>query len=148
MIFRIIDPYSHFCRHFLFLMGISMGKWPDFEYHVGNWLKYDRSGYNSSHPSLGSPLMVWCIELTSSGHFWSFPTCLKMVIWAIFRHVGNDLNAGSVCLKSKLNNNKLHVVPLKKKKIERESVCSLVTFDCSSLCQCLMSKVKQINCLR
>ena len=37
-------------------MGISMGKWPDFEYHVGKWLKYDRSGYNSSHPSLGSPL--------------------------------------------------------------------------------------------
>ena len=33
-----------------------MGKWPDFEYHVGKWLKYDRSGYNSSHPSLGSPL--------------------------------------------------------------------------------------------
>ena len=58
-------------------MGISMEKWADFEYHVGKWLKYDRSGYNSSHPSLGSPLMVWCIELTSSGHFWSLPTCLK-----------------------------------------------------------------------
>ena len=27
----------------------------------------------------GSPIDVWCIELTSSGHFWSFPTCLKMV---------------------------------------------------------------------
>ena len=36
-------------------MGITMGKWPDFEYYVGKWLKYDRSGYNSSHPSLGSP---------------------------------------------------------------------------------------------
>ena len=40
----------------VFLMGISMGKWPDFEYHGGKWLKYDRSGFNSSHPSLGSPL--------------------------------------------------------------------------------------------
>ena len=54
-----------------------MGKWPDFEYHGG---KYDQSGFDSSHPSLGSPLMVWCIELTSSGTFRSFPTCLKMVI--------------------------------------------------------------------
>ena len=54
-----------------------MGKWPDFEYHGG---KYDQSGFNSSHPSLGSPLIVWCIELTSSGTFRSFPTCLKMVI--------------------------------------------------------------------
>ena len=59
--------------HALFLMGISMGKWPDFEYHVRKWVRYDRSGYNSSHPSLGSPLMVWCIDLTSSGHIWSFP---------------------------------------------------------------------------
>ena len=39
-----------------FLMGISMGQWPDFEYHGGKWLKYDWSGFNSSHPSLGSPL--------------------------------------------------------------------------------------------
>ena len=59
-------------------MGTSMGKWPNFEYHGGKWHKYDRSGYNSSHPSLESPLIVWCIELTSSGHIWSFPTCLKM----------------------------------------------------------------------
>ena len=29
-----------------------MGKWPDFEYHVGKCLKYDRFGSNSSHPSL------------------------------------------------------------------------------------------------
>ena len=42
-------------KPFSFLMGISMGKLPDFEYRVGKWLKYDRSGYNSSHPSLGSP---------------------------------------------------------------------------------------------
>ena len=33
-----------------------MGKWPDFEYHLGKLLKHDRSSYNSSHPSLGSPL--------------------------------------------------------------------------------------------
>ena len=64
--------------HFSFLMGISMGKWPDFEYHGGKWLKYDWSGFSSSHPSLGSPLMVWCIKLTSSGTFRSFPTCLKI----------------------------------------------------------------------
>ena len=43
------------CKPFSFLMGISMGKWPDFEYCVGKCLKYDRSGCNSSHPSLGSP---------------------------------------------------------------------------------------------
>ena len=30
-----------------------MGKLPDFEYRVEKWFKYDRSGYNSSHPSLG-----------------------------------------------------------------------------------------------
>ena len=36
-------------KPFSFLMGISMGKLPDFEYRVGKWLKYDRSGYNSSH---------------------------------------------------------------------------------------------------
>ena len=62
------------CRHFLF----SMGKWPDFEYHGRKWLTYDWS----SHPSL----MVWCIELTSSGHIWSFPTCLKMVIFSQNHH--------------------------------------------------------------
>ena len=28
----------------------------DFEYHGGKWLKYDLSGFNSSHPSLGSSL--------------------------------------------------------------------------------------------
>ena len=55
-IFRVIDQEMNYCKPFSFLMGISMGKWPDFEYHVGKWLKYDRSGYNSSHPSLGSPL--------------------------------------------------------------------------------------------
>ena len=26
-------------------MGISMGKWPNFEYHVGKWLKYDWFGH-------------------------------------------------------------------------------------------------------
>ena len=33
-----------------------MGKWPNFEYHVGKWLKYDRFGSNSSQSTLGSPL--------------------------------------------------------------------------------------------
>ena len=71
------------------LMQISMQfhmKSLDFEYHVAKWLKYDRSVYNSSHPSLGSLWMVWCIELTSSGHIWSFPTCLKMVIFTQNHH--------------------------------------------------------------
>ena len=54
-------------------MGISMGKWPDFEYHVGKWLKYDRFGSNSSQPTLGSPLNL--------GDPWR--PCLKMVILAI-----------------------------------------------------------------
>ena len=58
-------------------------KWPDFEYHGGKWLKYDRFGFNSSHPSLGSTLIVCCIELTSSGTFRSFPRCLKMVIFPL-----------------------------------------------------------------
>ena len=53
-IFRVID--QEITSYKPFFMRISMGKWPDFEYHVGKWLKYDRSGYNSSHPSLGSPL--------------------------------------------------------------------------------------------
>ena len=48
-IFRIIHPYSHLCRHFLFLMGISMGKWPYIEYHGRKWLKYDRSGFKNGH---------------------------------------------------------------------------------------------------
>ena len=68
-------------------MGISMGKWPDFEYHGGKWLKYDWSGFSSSHPSLGSPLMVWCIKLTSSGTFRSFPTCLEMAKMDINLHL-------------------------------------------------------------
>ena len=39
--------------HFSFLMGTSMGKWPDFEYHGGKWIKYDRSSFNSSKATLG-----------------------------------------------------------------------------------------------
>ena len=42
---RVIDQEMTYYKPFSFLMGISMGKWPDFEYHVGKWLKYDRSGY-------------------------------------------------------------------------------------------------------
>ena len=33
-----------------------MGKWANFEYHVGKLLKYDQFGSNSSQPTLGSPL--------------------------------------------------------------------------------------------
>ena len=36
-----------------------MGKWPDFEYHVGKWFKYDRFGYNSSHPSHSPKLVIF-----------------------------------------------------------------------------------------
>ena len=72
-----------FGERFSFLMGISMGKWPDFEYHVGKWLKYDRSGYNSSHPSLGSPLDLgnpWRPLATLGGpwrHAWKWPISPK-----------------------------------------------------------------------
>ena len=39
-----------------------MGKWPNSEYHGGKWLKYDRSGFNSSRPSLGSQIdHIWVI---------------------------------------------------------------------------------------
>ena len=65
------------------LMQISMQfhmKSLDFEYHVAKWLKYDRSVYNSSQPSLGSSWVVWCIELSNGGCIWSFPICLKMMI--------------------------------------------------------------------
>ena len=30
---------------------------------------------------LGSHMMDWCIEISSSDTFWPFPTCLKMTIW-------------------------------------------------------------------
>ena len=71
---------------------ISMGKWPDFEYHVGKWLKYDRSGYNSSHPSLGSPLDLgnpWRPLTTLGDPWWHAWKCLKMAKMTIFRHVAN-----------------------------------------------------------
>ena len=63
-----------------------MGKWPDFEYHVGKWLKYDRSGYNSSHPSLGSPLDL--------GNPWRpLATCLKMtILWKTWGVVAASRN--------------------------------------------------------
>ena len=64
-------------------MGISMGKWPNFEYHVGKWLKYDRFGSNSSQPTLGSPLnlvsswrpLATIADMLENGHFggnWPF----------------------------------------------------------------------------
>ena len=74
-------------KPFSFYMGISMGKLPDFEYRVGKWLKYDRSGYNSSHPSLGSPWDLgnpWRPLATLGDHAW------KWSFWpfsGIFRHV-------------------------------------------------------------
>ena len=43
-----------------------MGKWPDFEYHVGKWLKYDRFGSNSSQPTLRFP--PW--TLATLGDHW------------------------------------------------------------------------------
>ena len=57
-----------------------MWKWPDFEYHVEKWLKYDRSGYNSSHPSLRSPLdlgnpwrpLATCLQITILGEIGHF----------------------------------------------------------------------------
>ena len=83
---KIIDPYTIFYQHFLFLMGISMCKWPNFEYHVGKRLKYDRSGYNSSHPSLGSPLDL--------GNPWRpLATCLKMtILWKTWGVVAASRN--------------------------------------------------------
>ena len=83
-----------FRERFSFLMGISMGKWPDFEYHVGKWLKYDRSGYNSSHPSLGSPLDLgnpWRPLATLGDpwrHFWKWPFWGKLVI---FKHASKSV---------------------------------------------------------
>ena len=72
---RVIDQEMTYYKPFSFLMGISMGKWPDFEYHVGKWLKYDRSGYNSSHPSLGSPWDLgnpWRPLATLGDHAWKW----------------------------------------------------------------------------
>ena len=61
-------------KPFSFLMGISMGKWPDFEYHVGKWLKYDRSGYNTSQVEIlnqpwGPPWTYFPTWYSKSGHF-------------------------------------------------------------------------------
>ena len=44
-----------------------MGKWPDFEYHVGKLLKYDQFGSNTSHPTLGSPLNLG--DMPENGDF-------------------------------------------------------------------------------
>ena len=63
-------------------------------YHVGKWFKYDRFGSNSSRPSLGSHLMVWCTEICSSVRFWPFPTCLKWPFWGELVILGPE----EVCL--------------------------------------------------
>ena len=58
-----------------------MGKWPNFEYHDGKRLKYDRFGSNSSQPTLGSPLnlgdpwrpLATCLKITILGEIGHFP---------------------------------------------------------------------------
>ena len=71
-------------------MGISMGKRPNFEYHVGKWLKYDRFGSNSSQPTLGSPLNLgdhW-------RHTWKWPFWGKLAIFTYSGTVGNPNTEG------------------------------------------------------
>ena len=59
-----------------------MGKWPDFEYQVGKWLKYDRLILTHLNQPWGPH---WTLE--TLGDPWRpLATCLKMVILAIFRH--------------------------------------------------------------
>ena len=89
-----------FGERFSFLMGISMGKWPNFEYHVGKLLEYDRSCYitHITHP-WGPPWTLetlgdhWrpCLKITNLGvRLVRFPNPLAsgryMTILAIFRH--------------------------------------------------------------
>ena len=60
-----------------------MGKWPDFEYHVGKWLKYDRFGSNSSQPTMGFPWTLATIgdmpDNGNFGHFQAFSSMSPMV---------------------------------------------------------------------
>ena len=68
-------------KPFSFLMGISIGKLPDFEYCVGKWLKYDRFGSDSSHPSLGSPWDLgnpWRPLATLGDHAWKWSKWPKL----------------------------------------------------------------------
>ena len=59
-----------------------MGKWPDFEYHVGKWLKYDRSGYPWGPPwtleTLGD---LWrpLATMSENGNFDHFQAWSPMV---------------------------------------------------------------------
>ena len=83
-----------------------MGKWPNFEYHVGKWLKYDRSGYNSSHPSLGSLLDLgnpWRPFATLGDPAWKWPIWGKLVI---FKHVVSSNPIAWVVKRTKLNSKK------------------------------------------
>ena len=83
-----------------------MGKWPDFEYHVGKWLKYDRSGYNSSHPSLGSPLDLgnpWRPLATLGDPWRPLATCLKMTNFPQKRGRGGVGRGAHPCLKGTEN---------------------------------------------
>ena len=102
-----------FRERFSFLMGISMGKWPDFEYRVGKWLEYDRFGSNSSQPTLGSPLNLgdpWRPLATLGDHAWKWSKWPKWLIWEIissfilvrswfncqiqFKNIHNAINRG------------------------------------------------------
>ena len=86
-----------------------MGKLPDFEYLVGKWLKYDRSGYNSSHPYLGPPWdlgnpwrpLATMPENGQNGQFvisWSIT--LEIELWAPYTHWQTVLK-GQVILRQK-----------------------------------------------
>ena len=83
-------------------MGISMGKWPDFEYHGGKWLKYDRSGLTHLTHPWGPP---WWFDALNSlpvvifGHFrhaWKWPKFLrrKISVTSIWQITFNLLTFG------------------------------------------------------
>ena len=56
--------------YFSFLMGISMGKWPGFEYHVGKWLKYDRFGFTHLNQPWGPPWTLATLgDMLENGQF-------------------------------------------------------------------------------
>ena len=63
---KIIDYDLSYYKPHSFLMEISVGKLLYCAYYVGIWFKY--------YQLLGSPLMVWCTEISSSVRFCPFPT--------------------------------------------------------------------------
>ena len=56
-------------------------KWANFVYHVGKWFRF---GSNSPRPSLGSPLMVWCIEISPSDIIWPFPKRIRLCEQSVY----------------------------------------------------------------